>query len=179
MSLRAYARRRGVSAMSVSLAVRDGRLRESVTRVGGQPKIADPDLADREWAANTDPVKRANAAGGDPAELVDPVLGTGASDAEVIGEGPNLQNAAARLKKWQADLAELKYKEAARELIPANQVERLLVDAFTSAKAHLLTLPSRAKQSLPHLSHSDLEALEGIVREALEALVIADAEPTQ
>lgn len=53
MSLRAYGRRRGVSGEAVSKAVDDGRLVRSVVVVRGQPKIADPDLADREWEANT------------------------------------------------------------------------------------------------------------------------------
>lgn len=51
MSQRAYAKRRGVSQAAVSRAVQSGRLKASVAPGGG---IADPDLADREWDANTD-----------------------------------------------------------------------------------------------------------------------------
>ena len=53
MSLRGYARRRNVSAEAVSKAVARGRLRRSVQILNGQPKIADPDLADQEWVENT------------------------------------------------------------------------------------------------------------------------------
>src|SRR5689334_21046405 len=60
MSLRAYALRRGVSPEAVSRAIRSGRLRDSVVTVGRSPKIADPELADREWAANTDPARGTN-----------------------------------------------------------------------------------------------------------------------
>lgn len=54
ISLRAYGRRRGVSVQAVSRAIATERLRESVVWRRGIPKIADPDLADREWTSNTD-----------------------------------------------------------------------------------------------------------------------------
>jgi hypothetical protein len=56
LSLTAYAKRRGVSAVAVSKAVASGRLSASVVRdERGAPKIGDPELADREWTANTRP----------------------------------------------------------------------------------------------------------------------------
>ncbi len=55
ISLRAYAEQRDVSHQAVRRAIASGRLRESVVTVGGEPKIADPALADREWEANTRP----------------------------------------------------------------------------------------------------------------------------
>lgn len=55
-SLRAYAKHRGVSLAAVQTAIDAGRLRESVTRdEHGTRKIADVELADREWRANTMP----------------------------------------------------------------------------------------------------------------------------
>lgn len=54
MSLRAYARRKGVAPSAVVNAVRRERLVKSVVYVKGQPKIADADLADAEWRQNTD-----------------------------------------------------------------------------------------------------------------------------
>jgi hypothetical protein len=54
LTLTAYAKRRGVSVKSVSIAVRDRRLVDSVGRdARDQPTILDPELADREWEANT------------------------------------------------------------------------------------------------------------------------------
>lgn len=53
MSLRAYARRVGVSPEAVSKAVSVGRLKRSVVLVSRIPKIGDPELADLEWRANT------------------------------------------------------------------------------------------------------------------------------
>lgn len=182
MSCRQYAKRRGVSAMAVSVAIKNGRLVKSVVRDAvGNPKIADPDLADQEWAANTDATYRARAAGGDPRELVDPVLGQPVAplapptDAPGDGEPIDLASASARAKHWDAELKELKFKEAARELIPARDVEARLVDVFSSCKVKLLEIPSRAKQALPHLSVTDLQVLEDLLRESLEGLT-AEAE---
>jgi hypothetical protein len=54
LSIRAYARRRGVSHTAVQKAVSSGRLKDSVCRDRqGQVQI-DADLADREWGDNTD-----------------------------------------------------------------------------------------------------------------------------
>lgn len=182
ISLRAYAKRRGCSAMSVSVAVRDGRLSRSVVRdEHGQPKIGDPDLADREWEANTDPVKRANAAGGvnvppryaPPAPPVEeleadaPVKQFDDEGAETIG------SATQRLKAAQADLAELKFRTEAGGLVPAHDVEMRLVTVFTACKTRLLAIPSRARQALPHLVAADLGVLESLIREALEDLAEA------
>ena len=48
-SLRAYAARLGISHSTVAKAVKIGRLRESIAVVNGRPKIADVEIADREW----------------------------------------------------------------------------------------------------------------------------------
>lgn len=54
LTLTAYAARRGCSVKSVSRAIAAGRLVASVGRDDrGRPTIADPELADREWDANT------------------------------------------------------------------------------------------------------------------------------
>lgn len=183
ITLTAYAKRRGVSKMAVSRAVKLGRLVESVVRdARGVPSIRDPDLADREWAANMDytraPARSAVAplqvgpapAGGAGAAPPPPPAPAEEDPPDAPPEGgwaESLATAAARQKHWAAQLAELKYREAAKELIPAKDVERRLVDVLTSAKLQLLAIPSRARQALPHLTTGDLEVLEGILREAL------------
>jgi hypothetical protein len=58
LGVKAYARRRGVTPRAVRQAIQSGRLRHSITRdATGNPRI-DPDLADTEWAENTDHGKR-------------------------------------------------------------------------------------------------------------------------
>lgn len=63
LSLRDYAAHRGVSHVAVSKAIAAGRLAESVVYVQRgkkrSPKIADVELADREWDSNTDTRRQA------------------------------------------------------------------------------------------------------------------------
>lgn len=151
--------------MAVSEAIKNGRLVKSVVRDEfGSPKIADPDLADREWEANTDSAKRANAAGGVDREAAAPRRELGEDGVETVASSTQ------RLKSAQADLAELKLKEAQRELVPSRDVESRFVNVFTSCKTRLLAIPSRARQAMPHLSNADVAALDALVREALEEL---------
>ena len=181
MSLRQYAKRRGVSAMSVSLAVKAGRLSASVVRdEHGQPKISDPALADQEWDRNTDSQKRVNAAGGvDPAVLrIDDTDRLAPFRAEpragvVEPQGDSVATATERLKSAQADLAELKFAEAAGELVPAKDVETRLVNVFAACKTRLLAIPSRARQAAPDLTAAQLELIEKLIREACEDLTEA------
>jgi hypothetical protein len=157
--------------MAVSRAAARGRLPTSVVRdaTGRAVGISDPDLADREWAANTDYTdapQRAPAVAPKPTPAAQPE-----PDEPPAGPGEvDLSRAAALAKHWDAQLKELKFREAAKELIPARDVEQKLVDVFSACKVRLLEIPTRAKQALPHLSITDLEALETIVRDALEEL---------
>lgn len=163
MSCRAYAKRRGVSAMAVSDAIRQGRLVKSVVRVeNGDPKIADPDLADQEWAAHTDHSKA-------PAYVKE------RESARVVvvappAEGATLSEASAAEKVWKAKLAELKYRELAGELVEAADVEREVTNYIMECKTRLLGLPSRARQLMPELTIGQVAKLEDLVREALESL---------
>jgi hypothetical protein len=184
MTLTAYAKRRGVSAMTVSRAVKKGRLRASVVRdENGDPKIGDPDLADREWESNTDYTDAPQRAPNTPPSAAvqpppvptfskppDPADDEPRDPPEVQPSDATIATSAAREKHWKAKLAELKYREEAGELIPAADVERRLIETFTSSKTKLLGVPSRARQALPHLSVADIGVLEGLVREALEDL---------
>jgi hypothetical protein len=155
-----YAKRRGVSKMTISRAVDRGRLVNSVVRdPGGKFLGILPTLADQEWAANSDYTDAPQRA---PGADSDPEMGS-ESDA-------TMGAVSVKEKYWKAKLAELKFKEAAAELIPARDVERKLVDVFTSCKTRLLGIPSRAKQALPHLTVADIGALDVLIREALEEL---------
>lgn len=104
MSQREYAKRRGVSQAAVSRAIKAGRLRASVAPGG---RIADPELADREWNEHTDltraplyvreryehlqpaqpPVVRDPSRGGRPPKARAPEAPTG-EPARTAGNGP-------------------------------------------------------------------------------------------
>lgn len=145
LTLGQYARHRLCTKGTVTKAIRTGRL--TPRSVESQPDgsyLIDPVLADQEWEENTDSDRQ-------PASA-------------------DQREAKAEKEHWQAKLAELKYKEAAGELVEAAKVKQKLQDVFMGARAKLLALPSRARQSLPHLNIGDITVIENLVREALEDL---------
>lgn len=182
ISLREYAKRRGVSAMAVSVAVKTGRLKDSVTRnEHGQPKISDPDLADREWDANTNHEMRARAMGLDALEQKSEAPEGGAPSTKALLEAPpspadapgeeSLASAAARSKHWEAQLRELKYREAAGELVPAADVAHEWAGILSQVRTKMLGLPTQIKQAIPSLAVVDTVLIEDLIRTALEDLV--------
>lgn len=156
LSLRAYAKRRSVSAEAVSKAVADGRLRDSVVRVAGAPKIADPELADREWEANTQP--RADRPATD-------AVGSDYHASRSIREA-----AAARREIAAADIAELDLAERRGQLVDAEQARSDVLAAFSLVKTRLLSVPSRVGQRLAHIADEVVPVVEELIREALEEL---------
>lgn len=170
MSLRAYARRRGVSPMAVTFAIRSGRLSRSVVRTAQGPKIADADVADREWADNTD-------AGKSPAFLRSGEQGEPPAGAEDM---LSFAHAAAREKLAKARLAELEYHERMSRLVDARAVQSRIVAMITRCRTRLLGAPSKLKAARPNIGHAELVALDQIIRETLAELADgADASATE
>jgi phage terminase Nu1 subunit (DNA packaging protein) len=167
MSQREYARHRGVSQAAVSRAISQGRLVKSVNARGS---IVDPALADREWDAATDLSKA-------PSYVRERAAGRAGSTGGAPPGAPNSSGTPGTLAEnnaakayWQARQAELDYREAAGELVPAAEVEREWADILSRVRTKLLAVPSRAKAELPHLDVADIAKLERLVREALEDL---------
>jgi phage terminase Nu1 subunit (DNA packaging protein) len=152
MSLRAYATRRGVSVEAISKAVSDGRLKESVVRVNGAPKVADPDLADRELDASSRPrVDRAAATSKDMAEYY---------------TSRSLREAT------RAEFEALKLAERRSELVPVKDVEARLAQVFTSCKTKLLGIAAGCRQEDPTLTPKQIEMIDRRVRRSLEDLTV-------
>ena len=150
MTLTAYAERRGVSQPTVSRAVQSGRLSASVVRgPNGDPIIVDPELADQEWEANTDPTKVRGESGESDEDLID---------------------ATTRLKVAQPDPAEHKLARELKALTPTADVQREMEAAFAAVRTALMALPSQIKLDLPHLTLDDMAKIDSRLREALEGL---------
>jgi hypothetical protein len=149
--------------MSVSVAVKDGRLKESVVRDQfDQPKICDPELADQEWEANTDPVKRQQAM----AHYAPPEAGAlpAPTGAMTFGEASAVE------KLWKARQAELNFREEAKELIRLSDAEKDRATDYTEIRTRLLGIPSRLRQDAPHIAPADIIRVENLIREALQVL---------
>lgn len=187
ISLRAYAKLRGCSAMAVSVAVRDGRLKASVVRVNDQPKIADVALADLEWERNTDAQRRVNAAGGVDLERERLRVEIAALEAPAAPPPPRADpgplqpedNATAtqRLKSAQADLAELKFEQEAGDLVSRDEVLREWAGLLSQVRTKIMGAPTALKQALPHLTVADVVVIEDTLRATLEDLVTAESKP--
>lgn len=187
MSLRAYAKRRGVSAEAVSKAISVGRLKASVVLVNGAPKIADPDLADREWGANTRPrvdlppaVARTRPPPPGPsdpdAEPYDPSADP-TPDSAAPGPLPDyyvsraLREAAlARKEEALATLAELDVGVRKGELVPVEEARSAVIDKFSIVRTRIMGVPSRVAQRVPHVTPADVLLIDDLLREALEEL---------
>lgn len=180
MSLTAYAKRRGVSPVAVSKAVARGRLSASVVRdERGQPKIADPELADREWAANTR--SRTDFGDGDPpiaAPLAAPGDATPPRARAQLPDGVPDYNtsrarraaAGARLETARADIAELDLAERLGRLVPADDARSAVIARYSLVKTRLLGVPSRFAQRMPELAATVEPVVDELIREALEEL---------
>lgn len=161
LSMRQYAKRRGVSAEAVSKAIRDGRLRWSLTHVAGVPKIADPDLADREWTDNTDLTKAPDA-----------VKARGLAGAAAAA---SLADAATRERTARAQLAELDYQERAGALVSAREVERVWTALVVQLRTAVLGVAPKFKAHCPELTHAQLATLHELLRQTLDGLADAPA----
>ncbi len=178
ISLRSYARQRRVSAKSVVLAIRSGRLSASVVHTAEGPKIADTELADREWAANTDHtraptyVKAREAARDGPRDVESQAESAAAASRPPAQSAPtmSLGDASALAMEWRAKRAELEDLERSARLVDAAAVESKWVESITRCRTKLLGVPSKLKAARPNMSRDDLVHVDRIIREALEDL---------
>ncbi len=85
-------------------------------------------------------------------------------------DAEELLAARARREKAMAALAELELLEREGKLCLAAEVSNGMAETFRRCRDHLLAIPTRAKQQLPHLAVSDLALLDALIREALEEL---------
>ena len=155
VSMREYAKRRNISAMAVSKAVKAGR----VTLVSGK---IDVNLADREWSANTRPGQKA------------PKLLKLAPDADPQGTQGLPKHvpggyalARERREQLRLKLDQLEFDERMLLLVDAAEFRAKFLPMIADAKTRLLGVASKCKARLPGLSAVDVSIIEGLIREAL------------
>jgi len=176
-SLRAYARQRGVSPEAVSKAIMTGRLKASVVQVGGQPKIADVELANREWDANTQPRIDQQ----QPTQPRSPSRDDDGDDEDLPADIPpykvsraRREAEAARREGALADLAEIEVAEKREELVPVDEARAYIIDRFAIVKTKILGVPTRVAQRFPNIAAEVEAVVDQYLREILEELA---AEP--
>lgn len=177
MSVLAYAKRRaerglpGGSVVAVQAAIKSGRLRDSLTHDdAGRPKIADPDIADREWERNTAASYRPRT--GPTATKAARSSSFPASDLhdQDDGEEPDYNRSRARREAALARMAELELGEREGQLLRAADVSAKLVSVFGAVRVRVLGTPAKIRQLIPGLDDADMRTINAILREALEDL---------
>lgn len=140
ISATAYADRRGVSKPAVLQAIRNGRLSKSVRRDGKAYQI-DADLADQEWAANT--------------QLDRGEHNNRLTLGDDIG-GDNASYAVSRAKKeaYEAELARLKYEQQAGILVDAEAVKKQAFKVGRMVRDGMLNIPDRVSAELAGIDDS-------------------------
>jgi len=157
LSLRAYAKHRGVSLAAVQKAIHSGRITPNADG------LIDSDRADAEWAAKTRPgQRRAQPA---PPAMREPAETAGAG-------GLDYFRARAIRESYLARLAKIEFEEKTAKLVSRDEVQ---VAAFTRGRVvrdNLLNIADRLAATLA--AESDVDKVHRLlsdeIRMALDAL---------
>jgi hypothetical protein len=182
ISLRAYARQRGVSLYAVQTAIASGRVTAVRRDAAGKITGIDPVKADAQWAANTDATEAART-GADPfrgavvqADLVE------RAGADAVPAGPSdtaeYQASRAKREEYQAEMARLTLLERLGQVGSIEGFLKAVADAAQLAQDRILQVPSRISTSLAVetdpikietlLTRELKDALDGIAQRAAE-----------
>lgn len=151
-----YARHRKVTRKAVYDALKSGAI-----VVDGNGKI-DVDAADRAWGGGVAP---------EPEQLRASRGSTPDGDTEAADGGESRNAADTRAARAKADLAEIKARQAAGDLVPREQVERDAYEAGRLTQERVLTVPAKVL-ALVRAAPTDIEAfrlLDDALRGALRS----------
>lgn len=159
LDLSAFAKLAGVSNATITRAVQDGRLRESIVRVGKRWKVADAELALVELRERT----RSKASERESA----PTPTNGSSAAPILG---GYQEARAAKTRREAELAGIKLAKLRRELVPLAEVAGLWEETLGNLRRRLEVLPDRLAPELAAATEANevRTRLETEIRSVLE-----------
>jgi hypothetical protein len=165
LSLRAYAKHRGVSLAAVQKAIRSGRI---ATTADGS---IDSERADADWSAKTRPGQKRRSPAPTLVAPVVPFVEPPRSDPSGAG-GLDYFRARAIRESYLARLAKIEFEEKTAKLISRDEVQ---VAAFTKARTvrdSLLNIPDRVAATLAAETDADNvhQMLTVEIRKALDEL---------
>lgn len=141
-----YARRLGVSHEAVRKAVKVGRLAKSVTwGANNKPRLM-PDLADQEWAANTDKAQQRVPAV--PPPRPDPPPPAAEPEQSQEPRTATFQQARTLREAYMARLARLEFEEKSKQLVRADAVKNEAFKVARVVRDNLLNIPDRVAAEL-------------------------------
>jgi len=142
-----YSRRRGVSKEAVRKAVEKGR----ITTIPGENgrKLIDPEVADIQWAKNTDPLQsqRANAPKGERGQ---PAAGGGSGGEG--GDGSAYWDARTLREQSEAAIADMKRRQMEGDLVERKRVEEAAMRIGRMLRDAVLGVPTKLAPEVSHLS---------------------------
>lgn len=103
-------------------------------------------------------------------ENIDPRRSAAQPQGKLSFERPSAVSERDRLAREQADNMALKNAALRRELVPAVEVEQRWSEVLRRVRSKILAVPSRVRQSLPHLTLQDVAAFDTELRRALDEL---------
>ncbi len=186
VSIRGYAKLRGVGESTVRAAIKRGALKKAIT----PEKKIDAEIADKEWpfdksnalvtkVSQKKLLKKAMANaratklptdedfGAEEGKTIDPVA-DGTSELDELRGG--YFKSRATKEDVNAQLLEIKLQKEKGSLVSVDAVTKSWVNIANTIRTKVLGIPSKAKQRILNFTHEHYEVLDQIVREALEDL---------
>ncbi len=146
VSLREYARRKGVSDTAIRKSIKAGKISLALRTnpKNGRPEI-NPAIADDEWSRNHNPMQERTTRSGVPNASIH---GGQANEAPASASGAYSQvgeQTLAAAKRatavYKAKMSELEYKQKAGQLIDAEKVRRSLYEFGAQVRERVLKVP--------------------------------------
>jgi phage terminase Nu1 subunit (DNA packaging protein) len=189
VSVVGFARLKGVSHTAVQLAIKSGRLVNSISRDEKGKIRINPILAAAEWEANTKHEKRKH---GNDVRRADPAIIEKTQklvkvkpfikpkdDGEESGGVVSMSEATRRKELAQAELAELKLATEKGRLVDREEVKRDAFKIGRQVRDRLIGIPDRVSAEVAGLTDPfkvhDILSVE--IRNALEALIAENDAP--
>jgi len=162
VSIRGYAKHRGVSHTAVEKAVKQGRIRTVDGKI-------DVEQADRDWNRHSSPV---NAPGGAPRAAASP---------EPLVAGPSFAQSRAVREAYEARLAKLTWEERVKKLINADEVRVSAYNFSRMMRDRLLNVPDRVMgavlaeiRAALTAAGVDLTLIEGLNMAKVHGIILAE-----
>lgn len=153
VSLRAYARHRGVRLSAVQKAIESQRV-TAIREEGGRITGIDLVEADKQWAANTDATESLRNGKTAAALQLTPAPGPGgekqqpAAGAPLPGDQGDFLAARVREAQLRGEILELDKLERIEELLPRSVVSKMFSEIFSELKSAVSRIPDRKAQAL-------------------------------
>jgi hypothetical protein len=162
VSIRGYAKHRGVSHTAVEKAVKQGRIRTADGKI-------DVEQADRDWNRNSSPVNK-------------PETAPRASAAsEPLVAGPSFAQSRAVREAYEARLAKLTWEERIKKLINADEVRVSAYNFSRMIRDRLLNVPDRVVgavlaeiRAALTAAGVDLALIEGLKMAKVHGIMLAE-----